>query len=99
MKLVTRTLRRLEKLRAVLQQICAELHGRPLAQRGQQSLFRPWIPKPIQRIPELSTGHAQPNMPRRNMLYRVRLVEDHEIVLEQNPFVIRLTHAAKQREE
>ena len=33
------------------------------------------------------------------MLHRVRLIEDHEIILEKNPFVIRLAYPAEQREE
>ena len=72
----------LKKLVRLAQNFRNQLHGLALAQRGEQPLFRLRIPQPVQRIAHLSARHAQADVPRRHALHRVRLVENHKVVLE-----------------
>ena len=73
-----------KNLIASLDQISHELHRRALAQRGEQAFFRSRIPKPLQRITHLPAGNTQADVPRRDVFHRVRLVENHEIILEKD---------------
>ena len=70
-----------------------------LAQRGQQAFFRARIPQPVQRVAHLAARHAQPMCRDATLLHLVRLVENHEVVLEQNAAFDFLVNAAEQREK
>ncbi len=89
----------LKKLVRLAQNFRDQLHGLALAQRGEQTFFRARIPQPVQRIAHLPARHAQADVPRRHAFHRVRLVENHEVVLEQNAAFHFLVHAAEQREK
>src|SRR5439155_26866079 len=56
-------------------------------------------PKPLQGLPHLAAGNAQADMLRRDAFNRVRFVEDHEVVPEQNTPFHFFVDASQQCEE
>ena len=89
----------LEERLGLGQQFVHELHRFALPQRGEQALAGFRVPQTVQREAELAAAHAQADVLGGDVLDRVRLVEDEEIVLEEDAALLLLVHAAEQREE
>ena len=89
----------LKKLVRLAQDVRDELHSISFSQCRQQPFFRARIPEPVQRVTHLPARHAQADVPRRHLLHLVRLVENHEVVLEQNAAFLLFINSAEQREK
>ena len=96
---LTRGLDIFKKLVGFAQNVGDEFHRISFSQRGEQALFRARIPQAIQRPMHLPARHAQADVPRRDVLHLVRLVENHEVVLEQNAAFLLFINSAEQREK
>ena len=74
---------RSKKRSAVVLGLEHEFHCVAAAQGRDDALLRARMKKPVEQIAQAAVGNFQPEMPRRHAFKSVRLVEDHEVVMEK----------------